>query len=434
MISMNSRLLGVIAFLSFLIIVAQACKKETNVGSTTIPNEDLLNAIFVDTFTVEAYIEQTDSILTEKISKVAIGEFNDPQFGITRAQFFAQFLLPSGNVSFGTNPLIDSVVLSFQVDTTYRGSAQQSTTFKAYNLDESFSSSVSYYYSNNSLNYSGEIGSVLFSGDNGTVKIKLQDTVGQRLLNAPDAFLVTNTDFVSYFKGLSIKAEQASLNSGDGALYIVDPYHANTKITLYYHNDTDTLSFDLKILSSGRHFAKYEHDYSGTIDLKAQLNDKNLGKAQLFLQPLGGTRIAIRFPHLTEWAKDKHIIVHRAELVFPVQSGSGTVYPVPSATALFKDSLSILYQLSDIDDASYTGMTNPNSGVRYGGGYESALAQYRYLISRYIQKKMIYPEDVTKLILHTYSNATTPRRTIIEGTDQNKGSNRTRMLLYYSTK
>jgi hypothetical protein len=431
MISRNFRLPRLIAILSVFIIVLQSCKKETNVGSSLIPDEDILNSTLIDTFTVETYTGRIDSILTEKISKVAIGEFNDLDFGITRGQLFAQFLLPSANVTFGTNPKIDSVILSFHVDTIY-GSAGQQTTFKVFGLDQGFSSAVTSYYSTDSLSYSTEVGSANFAADTGTVKIKLQDTIGKYLLKASADDLSANDKFALYFNGLTIKAHQSSLNPGEGTLYIVNPTHVKTKLTLYYHNDASSgLSVDLSVNSSARYFAKYQHDYSGTSDLKNQLNDPSLGQSQLFLQPLAGTMIFIRFPHLNKWAADKQILIHRAELILPRKVGSDAAYPAPLGTILLKDSLNTAYPLQDWGDANYSGMSSPAAGVYYGGGFNNG--EYRFIITQYLQKKINTQEDITKLILFTNANAITPGRVIIEGSDQNKVS-RTKILVYYSSK
>ncbi len=444
MISRNFRLSRLIAFFSIFIIVLQGCKKETNVGSSLIPDEDILNAIKVDTFTVEAYTEQTDSIYTENISRIALGEFNDPDFGITHAQFFTQFLL-SKVPSFGTNPLIDSIVLSFQVDTIYKPLAQQSTTFKAYTLDEAFSSSVPAYFSTDALAYSTEIGSTLFLADTGIVRIKLQDAVGQNILSALSTDLDSNVHFVKFFKGITIKAQQVSLNADEGALYMINPSHSNTKITLYYHNDGNSgLTFNLTIPAAARYFGKYSHDYSGTTDLKAQLNDHTLGKSQLFLQSLGGTRVIIKFPHIAEWAKDKQFLIHRAELILPRKTGSDNVYSLPQGTILFKDSLGYSSPtigndgtinskgFPDFNDPNYSGMSNPGIGT-YGGGFETSKGQYRFVITNYIYKKILAQENTTKLILYSTANGVSPKRVILDGTDQNNVS-RTKLLLYYSTK
>ena len=425
MISMNFRLSGLTAFLSIAILL-QSCKKETNVGSGLINNDDLLNSILVDTFTVEAYTEKEDSVFSEALSSRAIGEFNDPEFGITRAQFFSQFLLSAANISFGTNPVIDSVVLSFYVDTVY-GNLGQQTTFKAYQLSEPFHSAA--YRTNDSLAYSNEIGNTVFTGDTGTVKIKLQDSFGTFLLAADADALKSNTNFAAYLYGITVKAQENSLNSNQGALYVIKPAHTNSKITLYYHNDNaSNQTFIFKIPSSARNFTKVVHDYSTTTDLKNQLSDKTLGKSQLYLQ-WAGTKVVITFPYLSDWAKDKKILIHRAELVLPRKANTDNTYSAPFGTSLTKDSLGILADLPDYKDSYHKGVLSPEAGIYYGGGFDQG--EYHFLITRYLQKKINLGENTTKLLLHVASNEPSVGRVILDGADQNNLS-RTKLLLYYS--
>ncbi|MCX6182870.1 MAG: DUF4270 family protein [Bacteroidetes bacterium] len=429
MTNINFRRLGFIAFLSFSFLL-HSCKKESNVGSGLIPDDDILNSTLIDTFTVDASTIKFDSILTEKISKVAVGELNDMDFGITSGQWFSQFLLSSTNVSFGVNPKIDSVILSFHVDTIY-GSKGQASTFKAYALDEAFSSSVTSYWSKSSLAYTKELGSSAFLADTGVVKIKLQDSLGTYILNATATDLSSNDKFATYFKGLVIKSAQSSLLPGEGTLYMVNPTHLQTKITLYYHNDASTgLSYKLNIPAAARYFAKYEHDYSGT-DLNNHLYSSSLGQSELYIQPLGGTAVMLTFPHLNKWANDKQIIIHRAELVFPRKVGTDNIYTAANGAVLFKDSLGSTFLLPDFGDTDHKGMSSPGSGIYYGGGLNNG--EYRFLISKYLQKKITLKEDITKLILLVNANAVTPNRTILDGTNPG-GASKTKLLLYYSIK
>ncbi|MFM7022942.1 MAG: DUF4270 family protein [Flavobacteriales bacterium] len=422
MIRISLRPLGLAAIFSLALIV-QSCKKESNVGSTLIPDDDILDAILTDTFTIEAHTELADYLNSELYPPSTFGEFNDPDFGITNAQFFSQVVLSQFNVSFGASPELDSVILSIDIDTTYGQKGGQSTV-KVYQLDEAMTATK--YYSTDSVKYSKEIGSGTINTDTGTVKINLSKSFGEFILNASSTDLGSKSAFTAYLFGLTMKAIPTSLNAGEGTLYVFDP--EKVKITLYYHNGSTNNTFDLKIPSSVRHFVKSTHNFSGATDLANQLMDSTLGKDQLFLK-WAGTKVSIRFPYINDWVKDKKVFIHRAELVLPIKSGSNNTYPAPTGTWLYKDTAHIFYQIPDYADVNHKGMISSEPGATYGGGLSNG--EYRFLITRYLQNKISLGESSTRLLLTVGSNSTIPGRILLNGTNPTN-PNRIKLLVYYS--
>ena len=435
------------AIFALVLLAGQACQKESAVGSTLLTDDDLLRAALIDTFTVDAYTVQKDLILTDGIAKMALGTFNDPDFGITRAQIFSQFLLPTTNYSFGSTPVIDSIVLSLHVDNIY-GSKTQASTFKVYKLDALFNTADNHYTSNDTLAYSTELGSASIPADTGKINIKLDNTFGASLLAAASTDLASNTAFVSFFKGLSVKTYTPSLASGEGALYLIGLTNASTKLNIYYHNTAGSQLLTLTVSKTAKRFANYKQDFSNTTDLKAQLSDKSLGKTQLYLQSLKGTKVSVNIPNIAQWAKGKKIILNRAELIFPLQAGSNSLYAVPDGASLYKDSLGVITELPDQFDFDHSrqGVKSPASGIAYGtaaiyygGAYETSMSSYpnttgyRFLITRYLQKKITSEENITSLQLDVASNGYSLGRAILNGGDINT-SNRIKLLVYYTYK
>jgi hypothetical protein len=402
-----------------------SCKKESNVGSSLISNDSKFYGTLVDTLTVNAYTEVDTVLTTENRSRVVIGELNDPEFGITKAQWYAQFLIPTSALTLGSSPQIDSVVLSFYVDTTYHA-INGTTTFRAYELSNDFTTGT--YKSNQSIAYGSELGNTTVARDSGVVKIKLSNNFGQKILNATGDTLTANATFLKLLKGISIKGEENSLNSNEGALFVVNPSNANTKITLYYNA---TQKAELKIISSSRHFVHYAHDFSGTGDLKNQLSNGALGQNRLFLKPLAGTRIILTFPSLYNWNKDKNYIIQRAELVLPVEANSYTNYRIPSAMGILKlekgteVAFDDLTEYKNYDIPSYT----INGVVFYNGG-RLENDKYRFLLTKFINDQALKSTTDT-LVVNSIGSITNPYRTIFAGTNQNN-STRTKLLIYYT--
>jgi hypothetical protein len=70
---------------------------------------------FMDSTTIIAQSFWDDSLITKGLTNNVLGYINDPTFGTTKADFYAQYLLSGKSVNFGTSPMIDSVVLSIRI-------------------------------------------------------------------------------------------------------------------------------------------------------------------------------------------------------------------------------------------------------------------------------------------------------------------------------
>lgn len=429
---MNSKSLSLLSLvLAFFLF---ACKKESPVGSTLIANDSKFYGTLVDTLSVEAFTIADTAVATENRSRVIIGELNDAEFGITKAQWFSQFFMTGGIVP-GTNPQLDSIVLTFHIDTIY--GPTNTATFRVYELSDDFGSGE--YYSNKTVAYGAEIANSTLTIDSGTVHIKLPDVIGQKILAAKGDTLTSNSSFMHLFKGLSIKAEQASLNSDQGALYVINPSHANTKISIYYTNSSTSgqQKANLTITSSARHFSNFSHDFSSTADLKNQINNSAPGLNRLFLKPLAGTHIAIKFPTVLNWAKSNNYIIQRAELVLPLENNSYSIYRVPSAMSMLLDNNGTLEVYDDMTQFKNYNIPSPNTEVlaygllrpiKNGGLLETD--KYRFMLTKFISDDISNNTSST-LILNSIGNSISPYRTIFAGTNKNNPTH-IKLLVYYS--
>ena len=102
-------------FLLFVLatILISACKKkDTLVGQGVLNPEDYLNGITTDTFDLETYTIEEDSIITSNPPNTVLGSYKDPKFGNFNASFYTQFRLGSLNPDFGdaSQIVLDSFV------------------------------------------------------------------------------------------------------------------------------------------------------------------------------------------------------------------------------------------------------------------------------------------------------------------------------------
>ena len=109
--------------LSILIILSlffTACEDDqNNVGLDIQPPGDRLNVFTTDTFSVYAYSKPVDSVRTDETSVSLLGSIHDPIFGTTTASLYTQFRLSETAVSFGDNPVLDSLVMTLDYKSLY---------------------------------------------------------------------------------------------------------------------------------------------------------------------------------------------------------------------------------------------------------------------------------------------------------------------------
>ena len=91
-----------------------ACTPPNDAGLEVLPDDDLISANYVDTFTVDMGTIVVDSVLTERLSRVMVGNYLDEQLGHIYAESYLQLRLTGSNLTFGDDPAflsLDSIVL-----------------------------------------------------------------------------------------------------------------------------------------------------------------------------------------------------------------------------------------------------------------------------------------------------------------------------------
>ena len=100
-------------------LIAVSCADPNTIGLEVQPTSE--NIIISDTSSLSwqtSQIESEDSLRTDEQLNVGIGKINDAEFiDASRSSFLTQILLTENNTDLGTNPEVESVVLSY----TYSG-------------------------------------------------------------------------------------------------------------------------------------------------------------------------------------------------------------------------------------------------------------------------------------------------------------------------
>ncbi|WP_034976789.1 DUF4270 family protein [Epilithonimonas lactis] len=281
-------LMKVIPFLLMGIVVLNSCEGELdNLGSQLV-DMDAANGNEVAYSLVAYNINNGDVIRAdaEKLDSVRIGAFDEPVFGKQKVSYITQLRLNAYNPDFGTNPVIDSVVLTLKpryatdsadtkttedyiypdgavaakkVVTTYPiskygkykiGGQKTPFTIKVNEVNDFLGGASDSLTSNKAIALGAEIGSKSFNGTVNSIVVT-KDTDASELLNRPvsyrmkldsaffqnkiiakkgDQVLKDAASFIRYFRGISISVQEQ-----DGYLFSMAPNDIG--LTIYYKND-----------------------------------------------------------------------------------------------------------------------------------------------------------------------------------------------------
>lgn len=411
---------------------ATACKKETDIiGLDVQPPNDLLGADFQDTTTLITRTVRADSLRTDEsliiTGDAMIGNYWDPVFGKAKASLFTQVRLTTLNPLFGTAPIVDSVVLSIAYNPTYYGKRDRvKQRVSVYQVTEDIKSENSYYShytvaaAPTDLASSYEFtpkptDSVLVTGKmlKPHLRVPLDNSWAQDLLNQPTATYASTAAFQTYMKGFRVSTENSIISNGEGNILYFRCGDEQSKVTIYYHNATDdSLSYDFALGSVAR-FSNFEHDFSSAFinaDLATQLSPAPPAQnAVVFVQSMAGLKTKIEMPYLMNWADSGKIAINKAELVIKVDVASAYMLDTFAAPARL-----VLFGIND-DGSNYV-LPDANEGDAYlGGGYNATTYEYRFNIGRYIQQVLIGQKKNNGLYLLAGNGSINANRVVLGG-------------------
>ncbi|MEM1215940.1 MAG: DUF4270 family protein [Bacteroidota bacterium] len=371
---MNSMLRGLLAVIVVTLIFSlQNCTDPLDVGADLL-DEDRASVGFTDTFDLALRTVVGDSVLTliaplsetqndiYSMSNFLVGRTEDPYFGTTEASIYFEprllrsdldeGLLPVEN--FGSNSVIDSVVLILPYDSTGSyGRLDMPFTLEAYEVTERIiapsldSDSTAYlFYSDVSLQTGALLGSKTFVPDfqdtvfireaivsAGTdtvairfphLRIPLDPSLGQFILSQDTSIMSpasgSDEPFLDFFNGIHVKA--SSPTQGLLSFAMLKGLFSNAQsvagIQFYYRTGLDTLNYRLEVRNAGLCVNTYQHDYTGSF-AGAAIDDPSMDEL-LFLQGLAGTYIALELPNVKNFTGR---IINQAQLELTIADVPG---------------------------------------------------------------------------------------------------------------
>jgi hypothetical protein len=386
-------------FFIYISVFFISCNKNEEIGTNIQPDENQIGVFYTYNIPITAHTIMEDSVRTDETILNMIGSYKDDIFGTTTTGMYTQFRLTTSAVSFGTNPICDSVVLSLAYNGGFYGdtSSQTQLTLSVYEIAENFNLDDVYYsnqrlatFKNNLVNYtfkpnlkdSVKVGNNILPPQ---LRVKLKKELGDKIVSAATSNLADNESFIKFFRGLYITTNKVSTS---GAILYINSLSSYSKITLYYHNDTDTLTYNLVLNDKCARFNSFDHyKYSGAVVtfIKQIINnDTILGDDKLYLQAMAGTKIRLKFPKVIDSSYFgntplNNIAINKAELIIEVDQTTIADMAPPS----------LLSVVVINKDGTYSFLPDVAYGEAYfGGNYNSTTHEYHFNISKYIQNSV----------------------------------------------
>lgn len=409
----------------FLIVLIgfSACHKnpDSGLGGTVGGDKDYLTERYQDTaFDIVLYSLPDTGLIVQNAERMLLGSMQDDVFGRADYHIYSRLVYTGTNAAtdgfIPDEDAIDSVVLILPYSGLYptqKGAADgRPIRLTVHELTEEIidgGSIDSLYPITSDLPYTAAFGpAVSFSphpfdtvydsvnqrSGVPSARVRLDASLGRRLMTLPQEAYESSDVFEQHFHGLCLRSVPVTAQDESSVVSFMfgtslDDAGDIMRIIVYHGllaEDTARYS----VFTFGRvRFTKVDHDYgtSADADFKAQMNgDTAAGGQSVYLACSGGAYLACVLPNMREVFAGRRIIVNRAHLVLNAASasnGSGVTLP------------KTLQIPGSLDDA-----------YSQDGHWNSEDKGYRLVLTRYLQRLLyeqatpepfyIYPATVER--------------------------------------
>lgn len=349
-----------------------------------------------------------DSLMTTGYSLGLLGNISDGTFGSASATIFTQVTCSSETGFDYTTSTVDSVILSIVIDKGDYDTIGRGFSISVHRLAEEISSEQTYYGFDEIAVaeelFNGRVGlDTNYKGKN-VISVKLNSSI-HALFNG---HRYTQQEFCSAMRGLRL-----TLNNTD-TIVTVAFNDKDTKVSVFRtyvnsDNQSTVLQEGFSISAGARHFNHFEHNYISNLSIfNTNKKDSVDGASQMYLDPMGGTRVKLNFNNQIKAFHAAHptAIVHYAELILPVDN---TRSPKPA------DDLLAMRQDGDSTYLIYD-MMDPFRSNGYDGKYHTGNGKYFYrlCVTQHLQKLLLQGKDEGTL-LYINSRRASAKRSVLHG-------------------
>lgn len=437
-------LVSIIAVLAFL----SSCKKDTTIGADILPQDDLLNVKFTDTFTVFSKTLADTFLRTDKLSKNYLGVINDPIFGFQKASIAVELDRPNTvfDDTLMTSYTVDSVVLFLKYSFIY-GDTTVPQSFEVNTISNKINETSPYYSNTTLFPSTGTIGSVsnyLFTpttnpvstnttdsaGVTGILRIKLNNSVGNTILDLKQTILRDSSLFKNAFPGILI---ENATNIGK-AMAEIDISSGFSALAIFYKDKNGTAK-DMRLFTSILNYnigstttrVNGVNLFTNSLapDVQNTVSSGLVSDSINYVLGQGGTLLRISLPTLTNAGR---IAVNKATLLISQIQQNTAALSTPFFLVLLKRNTA-----GNIDILS----TGDGIGIfdtTTTDGFGNKITKYSFNISKYIQAIAMGNEQNSDLYVATYRFAGTDGtinvlNSIVNSSVLNVGYTPTRIIL-----
>jgi len=366
-----------VSLFAFLIVLV-SCDDPGLINFKTERSDFYYNISKIDTLDVFLQTINEDSIRTESFSYNMLGSYSDNLLGNTTASVFTEFRLPKTLVDYGSGRIFDSLVLvlKYANDNNSFGWIDDEISLNVHEINQRIYIDTPY-YSTSTIAYNpvnvGSWKSTLKANGLSTIRIHLDASLGNKILNGSNEQLGDEVKFKELLKGLAIIPK---VTNQTGQIVRLDLENDTSGLILYFHNSTGAMESKFQINDKCARINKFSHDFSFSEAYNQILTPKN-NYPNVYLKPLSGLKVQVNFPNLSYFNNLGPVAINRAELILHPQ----LVYPyanysIPSLLLLLTDSSNTNYSMTDRYEDYY------------GGKYNASNNTYSFIITRYIQNSV----------------------------------------------
>jgi hypothetical protein len=367
-------------FFGCLLPVLWGCTKpQTDIGLGLRPPTDSLQVRVIDTSTVVFQTVREDSLETDELSTGLLGQMHLPGFSQVTAGLVTQLRLSATDISFGVNPVADSMFLQLR----YTGDAYGRLLpqdLSVQPLSDSLSLD-SNYFSNFTVQTTGdewvengagpwpfEPTSDIYVGDDTLapqLRLPLTLDAAQSILDLDSNAFDNNAAWFDIVPGIAI--QHAGGGHGIAAL---DINSGLSVMRLHYHNDNDTAFYDFLISPLSARVNVFKHHF--TQDL-ADFNNPNVtelsGAVRSHVVAASGCKTRVTFPHLAALVDSTgpSPTILKAELTVPVESDWGLKPGNPQDQ---------LFVFLERENGTFGSTPDQNAPIPIGGEYDATQNAY----------------------------------------------------------
>lgn len=338
----------------FLLGLFSACGKDDS--SINFEKDESMEITLLDTFTIQASTILLDSIPTSGTGIVLLGKLNDIDFGKIESSSYFPLKAADAYPEFNVQAKFDSLKLSLEYAGYHYGDTSKHTTIGIFQLTEevkllenpkiSDPDESSLLLANNMLYNNSKIGfSTLVLGSirfkpkprsKDSINVKLSSSFGANLfamIYEKDPRVVTNDEFVEYFKGIAL------VPSGDESNSMTGFKTSSLKMRLYYSEPNASgirvsKNIVFSIADSLKQFNKISSDRSSTTIKDISYANKETPLSNTanrgYIQAGIGLATKIKLPYILSFLHKKSNIINKAELVIDIPTNPFNYFSPPS--------------------------------------------------------------------------------------------------------